>query len=180
MKKKILLFCIFLLTIAPALQAQDSLLVTPRATMPYKFAFGLRYSPAGPGSDYSFTAKYFLSNQSALEAQASKLTFSDNYMATLSYIWQPQLLTSTNIRPYAGLGIGVLHYQDHHPEGRITKTSPVAVVTAGIEYTFSKVPIAISLDYRAPILRYDNSNTSPRLPLSTFSNFGLGIKFLLK
>ena len=180
MKKKNLLFCICLLTIAPALQAQDSLLVTPRATMPYKFAFGLRYSPAGPGSDYSFTAKYFLSSQSALEVQASKLTYSDNYMATLNYIWQPQLLTSPNLRPYAGLGIGMLHYQDHHHEGPVTKTNPVAVITAGIEYTFPKAPVAISLDYRAPILRYDNSNTTPRLPLSRFSNFGLGIKFLLR
>ncbi|HEY4651085.1 MAG TPA: hypothetical protein VIG72_06705 [Pontibacter sp.] len=180
MKKKILFsgFCLF--ATATTLLAQDSLSVKPVATKPYKLALGLRYSPGGPAADFGFTAKYFIGAQSALEAQATKFSYSDSYMATVSYVWQPQLLTSSGLRPYISAGIGAMRYHDQHPDNSFIKTNPVAVVNAGVEYKFRRAPVALSLDYRAPVLRYDNSPYQSRKPLSDYGNLGIGVKLLLR
>lgn len=180
MKNKILLICFCLFAATTHLLAQDSLSVTPAATKPYKLALGVRYSPGGPGADFGFTAKYFIGTQSALEAQVLKLTYSDSYMATVSYVWQPQLLTSSGLRPYISAGLGAMRYLDRHPDVSFIKTNPIAVVSAGIEYKLPKAPVALSLDYRAPVLRYDNSPYQSRKPVSDYGNLGIGVKLLLK
>ncbi len=178
MKKHFLLFALFLLSVP--LLAQDSLSTKPLATKPYKLALGVRYSPGGPASDITFNARYFFRPQSAIDVQAGKLARNNAYVATVSYVWQPALLTSSRLRPYVGLGVGAIRYQDHQPEGSIVKTNPVAVLNTGLEYRLRKAPIAFSLDYRAPIVRFDTSPIQARTPLSDFSNLGVGIKFLLK
>jgi outer membrane protein W len=178
MKKHFLVFALCLL-VTP-LFAQDNLSTKPLATKPYKLALGVRYLPGGPAPDITFNAKYFFRPQSAIEVQAGKLSRNQATMATISYIWQPELLTSAKLRPYAGIGVGAIRYHDFQPESSIIKTNPVAVLNAGLEYRLSKAPLAFSLDYRAPIVRFDTSPTQARTPLSDFSNLGVGIKFLLK
>jgi hypothetical protein len=178
MKKYFLVFALCLL--AAPLFAQDSLSTKPLATKPYKLALGVRYLPGGPAPDITFNAKYFFRPQSAIEVQAGKLSRNQATMATISYIWQPQLITSSNFRPYVGAGLGVMRYHDYQPEGTIIKTDPVAVINAGVEYRFSKAPIALSLDYRTPVVRIENSPTQARTPIGDYSSLAFGIKFLLR
>ncbi|MFD2246638.1 porin family protein [Pontibacter ruber] len=187
MKKIILplLLCLCGLSLPATLQAQDSLSVKPQATAPYKVAVGARFSAGGPtGADLSITAKYFIGKQSALEAQSTVNPQNRYFLASLSYIWQPQLLTSSRFRPYAGLGVGVLRSRNYYYDGRSTsehiKVNPVGVATIGVEYTFPKAPIALSLDYRSTFLRLDNTSTQPTFDLRNSSNIGLGVKFLIR
>ena len=182
MKKIMLLLCLCGLALPATLQAQDSLTVKPQVQAPYKFAIGARFSPGGlTGADLSISAKYFIGKESALEVQSSVNPESRYYLASLSYIWQPKLATSDRFRPYAGLGVGVLrsrYYYDGSSE--YIKVNPVGVATFGIEYTFKKAPIALSLDYRSTFIRFDNSNRPTYFSLNQSSNLGLGVKFLIK
>ncbi|WP_242926344.1 hypothetical protein [Pontibacter vulgaris] len=183
MKNKIMLLCLCLLSSLNTLQAQDSLRVKPQATAPYKAAIGARLSYGGPtGADISISAKYFIGKESALEAQSSIIKDSRIFLASLSYIWQPQLLTSSRFRPYAGLGLGVMrsHNYTYYPEEPDITTNLVTVASFGMEYTFKKAPISLSLDYRAPFMRFDNSPYQPRMPLEQARTIGVGVKFLLK
>ncbi len=183
MKIKLTLLCICLLSTFSALQAQDSLSTQPRATAPYKLAVGARFTYGGPtGADVNLTAKYFIGRQSALEVQLPVVPQSKFQLALLSYIWQPQLLSTSRFRPYAGLGVGVMRARNpgFYPEEPDMKTNPVAVATFGVEYTFKNAPVSLSLDYRAPFMRFDNSSYQPRLPLENTRTFGIGVKYLLK
>ncbi|WP_242921486.1 hypothetical protein [Pontibacter liquoris] len=163
------------------LHAQDSLSVKPAATAPYKLAIGARYYAGGPlGADVSISAKYFIGRESALEAQSNIFHGSRYFLTSLSYIWQPQLLTSSRLQPYAGLGVGVMKSRTYYPAEERVKINPVGVATFGIEYSFKNAPIALSLDYRATFLRLDNTDTPPTISLGNTSNFGLGIKYLLR
>jgi hypothetical protein len=185
MKKIMLLLCLCGLTLPATLQAQDSLSVKPQVQAPYKLAIGARFAAgAATGGDLSISAKYFIGKESALEAQSSVNPESRFFLASLSYIWQPKLATSDRFRPYAGLGVGILRSRNYYYDGssmnEFIKVNPVAVATFGIEYTFKKAPIALSLDYRSTFMRYDNSNRPTYFSLNQSSNLGLGVKFLIR
>jgi hypothetical protein len=71
MLKKLLVSLISLFTFL-TVQAQDLSYAKPQASAPYRVAVGLRYSASGPGhTDLGITAKYFIGEQSALEAYAN-------------------------------------------------------------------------------------------------------------
>ena len=182
MKKKLLITLISLCVWGTA-QAQDSLQVKPQVSAPYKVAVGIRYAIAGPtGTDLGITAKYFIGKQSALEAYSNLSTEKRYFLASLSYIWQPKLATSDRLRPYAGIGLGLLRTNNPSPEyygGPAAYTNPVAVASFGVEYSFKKTPLAISLDYRSTFVRYGRS-TPQYVDLNNSSNIGLGLKYTFR
>ncbi|MCP2042888.1 outer membrane beta-barrel protein [Pontibacter sp. HSC-36F09] len=179
MKKKLLISCFSMLVFISA-QAQDSLQVKPQVSAPYKLAVGLRYSTGGPmGVDLGVSAKYFIGRESALEAHTALSPAARFHLTSLSYIWQPKLLTSERFRPYAGIGAGLLTVRDGFSNDDAKYTRAVAVATFGVEYKFKKVPIAISLDYRSTFIRF-----GPAVPayynLNNTSNIGLGVKYTFR
>ncbi|MBF8963170.1 hypothetical protein I0P70_07935 [Pontibacter sp. FD36] len=162
-------------------QTQDLPNAKPQASAPYKAAVGFRYTVAGANySDFGITAKYFVTDQSAFEAYVMLPSSSHDYLASLSYVWQPKLSFSDRFRPYAGVGAGVLRHTST-PYARVdrTYTSPIAFGTVGIEYQFKKLPIALSVDYRTQLfstglhaLQYNNR--------SQVSNIGVGTKYTFR
>lgn len=164
-----------------AAQAQDLPDAKPQASAPYKAAIGLRYTVgAGGYTDLGLTAKYFITEQTAFEAYAEIPFYSRDYLASLSYIWQPKLAFSERFRPYVGAGAGILRHTDWplEIEGE-PRISPIAFGMVGIEYQFKKLPMALSLDYRTPMLSTGtyapNSNH-----ISRFSSLSLGLKYTLR
>lgn len=180
MKKKLLISLVSL-CVWGTVQAQDSLQVKPQVSAPYKVAVGIRYAFGGlTGGDPGITAKYFIGRQSALEAYSNMHLESRYFLASLSYIWQPKLATSERLRPYVGIGGGIL--RDNNllsTSGERAYTNPVAIATLGVEYQFKKLPLAVSLDYRSTFLRFGNS-TPHHLHLSRSSNVGLGLKYTFR
>lgn len=181
MKNKTLLLALCMLAAATTLHAQDTLSVKQQASAPYKLAVGARFSSLGPlGADLSLSAKYFIGKESALEAQATAVPGSDFFQASLNYIWQPQLLSSSQFRPYVGVGVGFIRIDFSRFEDGEKFINPVGVFTIGAEYSFKKLPIAVSVDYRNPFLRYNNSSTQSKFTSGYYGNIGLGIKYILK
>lgn len=182
MVKKLLISLISLFTVL-TVQAQDSLQVKPQVSAPYKLTVGIRYAIAGPtGVDLGVTAKYFIGKQSALEAYSNLSMESRYFLSSLSYIWQPKLATSDRFRPYAGIGIGLLRTNNPAPwhfDGPASYTNPVGVASFGVEYSFKKIPLAISLDYRSTFVRYGRSTPS-YVDLNKSSNVGLGVKYTFR
>lgn len=181
MRKKLLISLIGLCVWGTA-QAQDSLQVKPQVSAPYKVAVGIRYAIAGPtGVDLGITAKYFIGKQSALEAYSNLTTESRYFLASLSYIWQPKLVASERFRPYAGIGLGLL--RTNNPldfyDAPASYTNPVAVASFGVEYSFKKMPLALSLDFRSTLVRYGRS-TPAYVDVNTSRNLGLGLKYTLR
>jgi hypothetical protein len=167
-----------------ALHAQDTLSVKQQATKPYKLALGARFSTMGPlGADLALSAKYFIGKESALEVQTTAIPGSNFYQASLSYIWQPQLLSSSQFRPYAGLGAGIMRTKyDFSPEEEKRYVKAAAIGVIGIEYQLKKLPLALSFDYRMELLGYylKNNVTTPGLSTSYPSNIGIGVKYIIK
>lgn len=181
MLRKLIISLIGLL-LCLSVQAEDSLQVKQQVSAPYKLAVGLRYASGPQGADLGVTAKYFIGKQSALEAYSDLNPESRYFLASLSYIWQPKLATSDRLRPYAGLGIGLLRTNNPYPpyyDGPPSYTNPVGVATFGVEYSLKKIPLAISLDYRSTFVRYGRS-TPPYVNLNNSSNIGLGLKYTFR
>lgn len=131
------------------------------------------------GGDLGITAKYFIGRQSALEAFSSLSMESRYFLASLSYIWQPKLATSERFRPYAGIGFGIIRpdnsmYHNNEP----TRSNLVVIPSFGVEYSFKKLPLAISLDYRSTFMRIGGG--SSYLNLNNTSNLGLGLKYTFR
>ncbi|SIQ65976.1 outer membrane beta-barrel protein [Pontibacter lucknowensis] len=164
-----------------ATQAQDMSDAKPQASAPYKAAVGLRYTVAGSGyTDLGITAKYFVTEQSALEAYVMIPSNSSDFLASLSYVWQPKLSFSERFRPYAGVGVGVLrHTSIRYPMDGKTYTSPVAFGTVGVEYQFKKLPLALSVDYRTPLFT-TGVNAPHYNNRSQISNIGVGLKYTFR
>jgi hypothetical protein len=163
------------------LQAQDLPDTKPQVSAPYKAAVGFRYTVAGSGyTDLGITAKYFVTDQSALEAYVMIPSKSSDFLASLSYVWQPKLSFSERFRPYAGVGAGVLRHANifNTVDGRIY-TSPIAFGTVGIEYQFKKLPLALSLDYRTPLFS-TGVNALHYNQRSQVSNIGVGLKYTFR
>ncbi|SIQ65956.1 hypothetical protein [Pontibacter lucknowensis] len=181
MKKKLLILC-FSLCLAGAAQAQDSLQVKPQVSAPYKLAVGMRYATGPQGADLGITAKYFIGKQSAWEAYSDLNPESRYFLASLSYIWQPKLATSDRVRPYAGVGVGLLKTNNPSPahfDGPASYTNPVGIASFGFEYSLKKIPLAISLDYRSTFMRYGRA--TPRyVDLIRSSNAGIGLKYTFR
>lgn len=170
------------LSLAGAVQAQDSLQVKPQVQAPYKLAVGLRYASGPSGIALGVTAKYFIGKQSALEAYSDLNPDARHFLASLSYIWQPKLATSDRFRPYAGIGIGILRTNNPSPahfDGPASYTNPVGIASFGVEYAFKKIPLAISLDYRSTFVRYGRSTPS-YVDLNNSSNIGIGLKYTFR
>ncbi|WP_018476447.1 outer membrane beta-barrel protein [Pontibacter roseus] len=178
MKKKLLTSLINLCLFSAA-QAQDSLQVKHHVSAPYKVAVGIRYSAGGPtGVDLGITGKFFFSRQSALEVHSTINPNARNYLASLSYIWQPKLATSERIRPYAGIGMGIIRPDSKYYDNETTQSNLVVIPTIGIEYQFRRLPIAVSLDYRSTLMRVGGG--SYNLNLRNTSNLGLGLKYTFR
>lgn len=181
MKINTLLLTLCMLASFTTLHAQDTLSVKSQATKPYKLALGARFASQGPlGADLSLSAKYFIGKGSALEAQTTANPGSNFFQASLNYIWQPQLVTSSQFRPYVGLGVGFIKVDFSKYEDGEKFINPVGVFTIGAEYSFKKLPIALSVDYRNPFLRYTNSSTQSKFTAGYYGNIGLGVKYILK
>jgi outer membrane protein W len=178
---KKLLISLCSLMICLSAQAQDLPETKPQASAPYKAAVGLRYTVGGAGyTDLGLTAKYFITDQTALEAYTKLPFYSRDYLASLSYIWQPKLAFSERFRPYVGAGAGILRHTnsplEHEGEPRI---SPIAFGMVGIEYQFKKLPMALSLDYRTPLLS-TGTHTPHYNHVSRISSLSLGLKYTLR
>jgi len=114
-----------------------------------------------------------------VEAQFGRLSGSA-YQASLHYIWQPQLLSSSRFRPYAGIGVGLTATDRNiYGEEQHLETGAVGIATVGIEYTFPKAPIALSLDYRHSFAGY-KSNYLRDVPLRRMNNFGFSVKYIIR
>ncbi|WP_299984101.1 outer membrane beta-barrel protein [uncultured Pontibacter sp.] len=181
--KKILLILPFSLCLAGAAQAQqDSLHVKPYVSAPYKLAVGMRYATGPAGLALGITAKYFIREQAALEAYSDLNPEARQFLSSISYVWQPKLTTSSRLRPYAGVGVGLLHTKNPAPmyfDGPSSYTNPVGVFSFGAEYAFKKLPLAISLDYRSTFLRYGRS-TPAYVNHYRASNLGIGLKYTFR
>ena len=182
MKKKLLILC-FSLSFVGAAQAQDSLQVQPQqVSAPYKLAVGPRYAVGLAGLTLGVTAKYFIREQSALEAYSDLNPDSRQFISSISYLWQPKLATSNRLRPYAGIGVGLLRTNNPAPtyfDGPATYINPVGVVSFGAEYSFKKLPLALSLDYRSTFLRYGRS-TPHYVNQYRSNNLGIGLKYTFR
>lgn len=164
-----------------AVHAQDLPDTKPQASAPYRAAVGLRYTVGGAGyTDLGLTAKYFITDQTAFEVYTKLPFYSRDYLASLSYIWQPKLGFSERFRPYAGAGAGILRHTnsplEHEGEPRI---SPIAFGMVGIEYQFKKLPMALSLDYRTPLLSSGTYAPSHK-HISRISSLSVGLKYTFR
>jgi len=168
------------LAVAP-LHAQDAPSTTLQATAPYRTAIGLRYSPSSAaGPDASISIKHFFRRETAVEAQVGRLPYSSAYQASLHYIWQPQLLSSSRFRPYAGVGVGVTGTnRDIYGEQQRMEIGAVGMVTIGIEYTFPRAPLSLSLDYRHTFVGYKTDYLRD-VPLQRMSNLGFSVKYIIR
>ncbi|MHA6248677.1 hypothetical protein ACXYMU_12115 [Pontibacter sp. CAU 1760] len=182
MKNKLILPLLSALALAASpLRAQELPTPKPQAVAPYKFSAGLRVSMFGPsGTLPELRLKYFVKPEAALELQVGKVGFRESYQASLHYLWQPQLLTSNRLRPYAGLGLGLTGTtRDVHYEEQPLQTNLVGIATIGLEYTFPKAPIALSLDYRHTFAGYKTDQFKD-VPLRRMNNIGLSVKYLIR
>ena len=173
------ILCAFTLLSTPLMaQTSDAPTSKPNAIAPYKTAIGLRLSPSPAyGSELSFTAKHFISPESALEAQICLINYNRGYMASLQYVWQPQLLTPKRLRPYAGIGLGITGTEfNRYGEKQALATNLVGVFSIGIEYSFTKVPLTLSLDYRNAFAGY-KTDYDKHVPLNRLNNVGFGLKY---
>lgn len=181
MKKKLLLSLIGVL-LCLSVQAQDSLQIKQQVSAPYKLAVGFRYAAGPTALSLGITAKYFIREQAALEAYSDLNPESRHFLTSLSYVWQPKLATSARFRPYAGIGVGVLRIDNPSTQffdGPASYTKPVGVYSFGVEYSFKKIPLALSLDYRSTFLRNGHS-TPTYFSYLRANNIGLGLKYTFR
>ncbi|GHA64020.1 outer membrane beta-barrel protein [Pontibacter akesuensis] len=182
MKNKLLLPLLGAIALfaTPAL-AQDTPTSKPQATAPYNTSIGFRASVAGPsGLTPEIRIKHFIRPQSALELQVGQWNYQGAYQASLHYLWQPQLLTSSRLRPYAGLGIGAVgSTKDRFGERQVMETHAVLLGSVGVEYAFRKLPLAVSLDYRYVVTGF-NTHSFDAVNGSRASTFGIGLKYTLR
>ncbi|MCX2740485.1 hypothetical protein [Pontibacter anaerobius] len=163
----------------PALaQTDDVPSSKPQAVAPYKTSLGFRTTWGGPsGIDSELRLKHFVGPQSALELQVGQWHYQRAYQASLHYLWQPQLLTSSRLRPYAGLGIGAVGgSRDRFNEKQDMEVGAMLLASVGIEYTFPRLPLAISVDYRHMMLGL-NTNNFEYFGHSRISTLGVGLKY---
>ncbi|WP_266203696.1 hypothetical protein [Pontibacter kalidii] len=183
MKTKLLLpllsalSCLAAPALAQTIEAPSS---KPGAVAPYRTSLGFRTTWGGPsGVNTELRLKHFIRPQSALELQAGQWHYQGAYQASLHYLWQPQLLTSSRIRPYAGLGIGAVGgTRDRFNEKQDMEVGAVLLGSVGIEYTFPRLPLAISLDYRFTAIGL-NTNTFEYFGHSRMNTLGVGLKYTL-
>ena len=177
-----ILLCIFCLTALPSMAQEEAITSKPGAYAPYKFSIGLRYANNGgpTGADIGATAKYFFTKQSAVEVQSTIHPKASYYLASLSYIWQPQLLTSARFRPYAGIGLSLIRASDNFSSTESRYSNLVITPSFGVEYQFKKLPLALSIDYRSTHLRLNTGSTTNNINLRTTSNIGFGLKYTFK
>ncbi|GAB3825622.1 hypothetical protein GCM10028895_35450 [Pontibacter rugosus] len=158
--------------------AQETPASTPQAVAPYKTAIGFRTSFGGSSGTHSdLRLKHFIKPETALELQVGQLSYRDTYQASLHYIWQPQLLSTSRLRPYAGIGIGAVGTtRNRLYEKQDLEMGAVVLGSVGIEYTFRKLPLSVSLDYRHTLLGLSTSTFQYR-GYSSMNSVGLGLKY---
>ena len=174
------LLCALSLAAAP-LFAQDLATSKPQAVAPYKAAAGIRVTTGIPaGTLAELRLKYFVKPESALELQVGQLGFRESFQTSLHYIWQPQLVSSSRLRPYAGIGVGLTGTNRNiYGEKQSLQTNLVGIATIGIEYTFPKAPFSLSLDYRNAFVGY-KMDSFRDTPLRRMNNVGLSVKYLIR
>jgi hypothetical protein len=180
--KRMLPLLALLALAAPPLRAQDEVPTsTPQATAPYRTAFGFRTTAGGPaGIRSELRLKHFVRPESAFELQVGQWQYHESYQTSLHYIWQPQLLSSSRLRPYAGIGIGAVGTtRDRFYEKQDMEVGTVLLASVGLEYTFPKIPLALSIDYRHTVLGY-KMHTLHGISPSRMHSFGIGLKYILR
>jgi hypothetical protein len=181
MKSKIIAAAIGIvcLMVHPIMAQDESPTSKPNAIAPYKTAVGIRLSSYHMyGSDLSVSAKHFIRPEKALELQVG--TTSRHHHASLQFIWQPQLLTSPRLRPYAGIGLGLTGTEfNRYGEKQPMETNLVGLASFGIEYTFPKAPMTLSLDYRHAFVGYKHDYEKD-VPINRLNNLGFGLKYSFK
>ncbi|RDV13778.1 hypothetical protein DXT99_17225 [Pontibacter diazotrophicus] len=183
MKNKLMLPLLGALALAASpLRAQNEMPISkPQATAPYRTAIGFRTNASGPaGAKFELRMKHFVKPESAFELQVGQWHYHESYQASLHYIWQPQLLTSSRLKPYAGIGIGAVGTtRNRYLEKQDMEVGAVLLASAGLEYTFPKIPLALSIDYRHTLIGH-NTHTLRSLPLTRMHSFGIGIKYIFR
>lgn len=182
MKKRLIFpLLVAMLLTASSLHAQDAPASKPQATAPYKAAFGLRTTFSGPsGIKSELRLKYFINSEAALELQAGEWFYQKAYHASLHYLWQPQLLSSSRFRPYAGIGIGVVGTtRDKFHEQQNLEMGAVLLGSLGVEYTFPRLPLALSLDYRHTLLGL-NTDTFRAIRPAGMNTLGFSVKYIIR
>ncbi|WP_299758848.1 hypothetical protein [uncultured Pontibacter sp.] len=180
MKTKLLLPLLSALSYfsSPALAQTDVPTSKPQAVAPYKTSLGLHATWGGPsGISSELRLKHFVGSQSALELQAGLGQWQNRgvYQASLHYLWQPQLLTSSRFRPYAGFGVGAVGSTSFN-EKQDMEIQAALLTSIGIEYTFPKLPLAVSVDYRHTLVRL-NTHTFDAFNKSNMGTLGIGLKY---
>lgn len=106
--------------------------------------------------------------------------YHESYQASLHYIWQPQLLTSSRLWPYAGIGIGAVSTtRDRYLEKQDMEVGAVLLASAGVGHAFPRIPLSLSVDYRQTMLGY-NTQTLRSLPYTRMHSFGIGLKYIFR
>lgn len=124
--RRLLFILLITLTFSPKLFAQS-----------YKFGGGLRLSNASPTISNSISAKYFITQQDALEALVS---FGNRFGIGLLYEKHKPFTNESGLRWFYGFG-GYVGFQ-----GGDVYLGPTGVL--GFDYKFKDVPLNISLDWK--------------------------------
>lgn len=149
---------------------------------PYKVAVGLRRAVIVGEYDFGVTAKYFISDKSAIEGGLSKVILQNNaYQLSLMYERHQKLFHSDNFLLFYGAGAGLLILNKHsdgligitQEDGRMRLRGGIGYIV-GLEKGFGKLPFAISLDFRG--IYYLHNNTSIYRALNVVSP-GLSFKY---
>src|SRR5689334_17081183 len=162
MKRYVLTLGIAILTflISSKASAQEEQ-QTKQFTPDYKFAMGIRFSNSIPTLNTSFSAKYFVTNRSAIEGLISfgnrfgigGLLEIHNSFATQGLTW------------FYGGG-AYIGFQDNN-----SYVGPTGVI--GLDYKFPNVPVNLSLDWKPELDIVPKINFVPEA-------FGLSVRFVVK
>lgn len=159
MKKKLLFFvswCVFIVSIQA--QAQDA---TPNpAGRLYKAAIGLQLNNPHNSvtRNIGLTFKYFLTNRTALELNASGGyggIYGTKIGSTLLLQRYFRVFDVTGLRWYAGAGVNLDIYNYTNTstnQDRELATTPTLISTIGLEYKLNQLPITLSADLKLGML----------------------------
>jgi hypothetical protein len=151
----ILTFCIS--SKVSAQEAQQAAAFTPD----YKLALGIRFSNSIPTLNTSFSAKYFVTNRSAIEGLISfGNRFGIGGLLEIHNSFNTQGLTW-----FYGGG-AYIGFQDNN-----SYVGPTGVI--GLDYKFPNVPVNLSLDWKPELDIVPKINFVPEA-------FGLTVRFVVK
>ena len=127
----------------------------------YRFAMGIRFSNAIPTLNTSFSAKYFITNRSAIEGLIS---FGNRF--GIGGLLEIHKTFSTQGLTWFWGGGAYIGFQDNN-----SYVGPTGII--GLDYKFPNVPVNLSLDWKPELDIIPKINFVPEA-------FGLSVRFVVK